>query len=195
MFQRRLIIGFGVALACGIFAAQESRAANQDKPAVADEDILKIFNSEFVEITPGQGKFPKSFQMGSKTGPATEQPQHEVTLKNVFYIAKYEVPQNLYAAVMGSNPSKWKGKRNSTEMMTFEDAQMFCKTATAKMKAAKLIAANEEIRLPSEAEWEYCCRAGATTAYSFGEDATKPGDTENIASILNEFAWHTGNAA
>ena len=50
-------------------------------------------------------------------------------------------------------------------------------------------------RLLTEIEWEYCCRAGTTTAYSFGDTAVKPGDTGNKASVLDEFGWHTGNAA
>lgn len=195
MSQRKFIIGFSLALACCALATVESRGFKDDKPTTAEVDLLKVFNSEFVEITPGEGKFPKSFQMGSKTGPTNEQPQHEVTFKKSFFIAKYEVPQNLYSAVMGSNPSKWKGKRNSTEMMTFAEAAAFCKAATAKLREQKLIDSDEEIRLPTEAEWEYCCRAGTTTAYSFGETATGPDDAESKATILNEFAWHTGNAA
>lgn len=157
--------------------------------------LLQTFRDEFVSITPGQGKFPKSFQMGSNTGPASERPAHEVTFSYSFAIAKYEVPQNLYESVMGLNPSKWKGPRNSVEMMTFAQAQEFCQKITALLREAKLIAADEEIRLPTEAEWEYCCRAGTTTAYSFGDAATKEGDQEPKASILNEYGWHTGNAA
>lgn len=161
----------------------------------AQRKLLQTFHGEFVSITPGQGKFPKSFQMGSEAGPSTEKPVHEVTFGYSFSMAKYEVPQNLYEAVMGINPSKWKGPRNSVEMMTFAQAQEFCQKTTALLRDAKLLAADEEIRLPTEAEWEYCCRAGTQTAYSFGDAATKPGDKEPKASILNEYGWHTGNAA
>lgn len=157
--------------------------------------LLQTFHKEFVAITPGQGKFPKSFRMGSEKGPANERPVHEVTFEHDFQIAKYEVPQNLYEAVMGINPSKWKGPRNSVEMMNFAQAQEFCHKATTLMRDAKLIAADEEIRLPTEAEWEYCCRAGTTTRYSFGDEATKPEDQDPKASILSDYAWHTGNAA
>src|SRR5688572_8409746 len=81
-------------------------------------ELLKIFRGEFVEITPGEGKFPATFAFGDEPqakGPAA------------YSIAKYEVPQNLWLAVMGSNPSKWSGKRigdewtgkrNSVEMLS-----------------------------------------------------------------------------
>lgn len=157
--------------------------------------LLKTFNAEFVEITPGEGKFPAEFQMGSKNGPKSERPVRTVKMSGPFHFAKYEVPQNLYAAVMGKNPSVWGGPRNSCEMMTWREANAFCVRATAMMRQAKLIKNDEEIRLPSEAEWEYCCRAGTTTAYSFGDKATKPGDVDNKASALDPYGWHTGNAA
>lgn len=161
----------------------------------SQRELLQTFHKEFVAITPGQGKFPKSFRMGSDKGPVSERPAHEVTFEHDFQIAKYEVPQNLYEAVMGINPSKWKGPRNSVEMMNFAQAQEFCLNATTLMRDTKLIAADEEIRLPTEAEWEYCCRAGTTTRYSFGDEATKPEDQDPKASILSDYAWHTGNAA
>jgi formylglycine-generating enzyme required for sulfatase activity len=144
--------------------------------------LLKIFHSEFVAITPGEGPFPKSFTMGRRNEAG---PLHEVTLHYTFRIAKYEVPQNLWTAVMGTNPSRWKGSRNSVEMLGFDEAQQFCMRATGLMKTAQLIAANEQIRLPTEAEWEYCCRAGTTSAYSFGDDV----------AALGEYAWSTHNAA
>ena len=138
-------------------------------------ELLKTFRDEFVAISPGEGKFPPALQRGDESVP----------LESSFSIAKYEVPQNLWEAVMGSNPSKWKGKRNSVEMFTYADAQDFCRRATALMRKEQLIKPDEVIRLPTESEWEYCCRAGTTTKYSFGDDVEK----------LNDYAWHTGNAA
>lgn len=157
--------------------------------AVADDDLaplLKAFADEFVPITPGEGKFPASFQMGSKDGPANEQPPHEVTFRHKFAMARYEVPQNLYEAVMGTNPSKWKGPRNSVEMMTWSDANEFCAKVTERLRQAKLIADGEVIRLPTEAEWEYCCRAGTTTRYSFGDEA-QPAGVDSFDVVLTGF--------
>jgi formylglycine-generating enzyme required for sulfatase activity len=80
-------------------------------------------------------------------------------------------------------------------MMTWNEARAFCEKLTAMLIERKLIPADSEIRLPTEAEWEYCCRAGTTTRYSFGDEARQPGDQGNKATRLDEFAWHTGNAA
>jgi formylglycine-generating enzyme required for sulfatase activity len=156
---------------------------------------LQTFVEEFVPITPGRGTFPQSFQMGSANGAKAEQPAHVVTLSRDFSIAKYEVPQNLYEAVMGANPSRWKGPRNSAEMMTWRDALEFCRKITQMLREAKLIGADVEVRLPIEAEWEYCCRAGTMTAYSFGDQARADGDEGNKATLLDPYGWHTGNAA
>jgi formylglycine-generating enzyme required for sulfatase activity len=157
--------------------------------ATADEreltTLLKTFREEFVAITPGDGDFPDSFTMGDEGGPETERPAHKVRLKHRFEIARYEVPQNLWEAVTGQNPSRWKGKRNSVEMLSYEDALVFCQRVTAAMRRAKLIAADEVIRLPTEAEWEYAARAGSTGRYSFGNDPQKLGD----------YGWYHGNAA
>ncbi|MFG0334572.1 MAG: formylglycine-generating enzyme family protein, partial [Maioricimonas sp. JB049] len=100
-------------------------------PLTADDtpgrmQLLETFVQEFVTITPGKGPFPATFTMGSSDGPKSEQPVHDVRLQAAFRIAKYEVPQNLYAAVMGENPSRWKGPRNSAEMMTWQEANEFC---------------------------------------------------------------------
>lgn len=141
--------------------------------------LLKTFREEFIAVTPGEGKFSKTFQMGEGAE------AREVTLKGKFSIAKYEVPQNLWEAVMGNNPSKWKGKRNSVEMLSLAEAQDFCRKATELMRSAKLIEPGQEIRLPTEEEWEYTARAGTKTKYSFGDDAKE----------INDYAWHTGNAA
>lgn len=141
----------------------------------ASADVLKTFRDEFVAIAPGQGKFPAAVKIGDpkdRLGPP-------------FSMSKYEVTQELWEAVMGNNPSKWKGKRNAAEMFTYEDAEHFCRRATVLMRKAKLIESNETIRLPNETEWSYCCRAGTTTKYSFGDDV----------KMLGDYAWFTGNAA
>lgn len=110
-------------------------------------------------------------------------------------MAKYEVPQNLYEQVMSENPSRWKGPRNSVEMLTPGQAEEFCQKATKLLRDRQWITANEVIRLPTETEWEYCCRAGTETRYSFGNEAQAAGDTSPKASLLDRYAWHTGNAA
>ncbi len=162
-------------MAVGVLAAD---------PTPEQLELLKTFRAEFVSITPGEGKFPKSFRMGDKSE-ATSQPVREVTMAGKFQMAKYEIPQNLWEAIMGENPSRWKGKRNSSEMFTWQDSVEFCRRATELMRAAKLIGPQEVIRLPTEAEWEYCARAGTETAYSFGDDEKS----------LGEYGWFTGNAA
>jgi formylglycine-generating enzyme required for sulfatase activity len=187
---------FFALLAAAASVLPVSIGAADDKAQETLRAFLKEFVlSEFVEITPGKGKYPASFTMGSASGPASEQPAHEVTIAGSFHMAKGEVPQHLYAVVMGKNPSKWKGPRNSAEMFSYADAVEFCRKLTVLLRESKLLADNEEIRLPTEAEWEYCCRAGTKTAYSFGDSAVNPGDTENKASRLDEFGWHHGNAA
>jgi formylglycine-generating enzyme required for sulfatase activity len=133
------------------------------------EAILKRFVSEFVLITPGKGKFPARFTMGSSDAKAaaTEKPAHEVFFGYSFSMARYEVTQELYLAIMGENPAEWKGPRNSVEMVDWNEAVAFCQKVTQQLRKRKLIAQDEVVRLPSEAEWEYCCRAGTATPYSF----------------------------
>ncbi len=158
------------------------------------DELLATFRSEFVAIHPGEDGFPSEFTLGGQDVPHAEVGM-PVRFDYSFEMGTYEIPQNLYEAVMGQNPSRWKGPRNSVEMMTWSEAVTFCERVTAMLQERELIEEDQVVRLPSEAEWEYCCRAGTDTAYSFGDEARAPGDEENKASVLDEYGWHTGNAA
>jgi formylglycine-generating enzyme required for sulfatase activity len=154
-------------------------------PTPRKEAILKLFAEEFVVLTPGKGKFPADFVMGSKQdGDKNQQPAHKVTFHRPFAIGKYEVTQELYYVVVGNNPSKWQGPRNSVEMVTWAEARVFCTRVTKELRKRKLIGEDETIRLPTEAEWEYACRAGTATAWSFGDKAEDLGD----------YSWYKKNA-
>lgn len=174
---RRAVIAW--AIWCG--AAQAVAA----EPPSDTLELLSTFRREFVEITPGRGAFPRGFEMGRAGGEPFEAPVHRVKFDDSFAIARYEVPQDLWQAVMGVNPSRWKGPRNAVEMLSCDEAVEFCRKATDQLRAAKLISPRQVVRLPTEAEWEYCARAGMATRYSFGDDAKD----------LNDFGWSTQNAA
>ncbi len=154
-------------------------------PTDTQRKLLGVLRREFIAITPGEGIYPASFEMGRRGGPASESPVRKVKISAPFEVARYEVPQDLWDAVMGFNPSRWKGKRNSVEVLDLADAVRFCRCATILMRSTDLISAKDRIRLPSEAEWEYFARAGSRTLYSFGDDGAKLGD----------YAWFHGNAA
>ncbi|WP_279384944.1 formylglycine-generating enzyme family protein [Methanosarcina barkeri] len=82
-------------------------------------------------------------------------------MKNPFYLGKYPVTQKHWTVVMGSNPSRFKGDNLPVESISWNDVQEFI----ARLNE---IEGTERYCLPSEAEWEYACRAGTTTRYSFG---------------------------
>lgn len=192
-----LIPVLGAALFLGARSVTTASGSPQEPSPkkVAGADVFRLFVDECATIQPGTEPFPQTFQMGGNVDSPLAVPVHEVTMGTAFRMSRYEVTQELYRTVMGVNPSRWKGDRNSVEMVSFLEAQQFCTRLTELLQARKLITAKERVRLPTEAEWEYCCRAGTATPFSFGDSATAEGDQENIASILNDYGWHTGNAA
>ena len=111
------------------------------------------------------------FVMGSpktETGRFPDEFQHTVTLTKGFWISDHEVTQAEYLALMGSNPSHFKGVNLPVENVSWYDAVAYCQKLTERERAAGLIAADLEYRLPTEAEWEYAARAG-TTGARYGE--------------------------
>ena len=112
--------------------------------------------------------------------------QHEVTLTKPFYMGKYEVTQEQYEAVMGNNPSsKTKGAKLPVTDVSWEDCQEFIKKLNASTKGG--------YRLPYEAEFEYACRAGTTTAYSYGDSLTKS-DANIKGESIKEVGSYKPNA-
>ena len=106
---------------------------------------------------------------------------HKVTLTKPFGLGVYEVTQEQYQQVMGTNPSKFKAPQNPVEQVSWNDAVEFCRKLSA-LPAEK--SAGHVYRLPTEAEWEYACRAGTTTKYSFGDSESELGD----------YAWYDKNS-
>jgi formylglycine-generating enzyme required for sulfatase activity len=102
--------------------------------------------------------------------------QHEVALSKPFYVGVTEVTQAQYQAITGTNPSKFNGATNPVDSVSWNDATEFCKKLSEKTR--------QTVRLPTEAEWEYACRAGTATAFSFGD----------ADSALGDYAWYDANS-
>jgi formylglycine-generating enzyme required for sulfatase activity len=120
-----------------------------------------------------------TFTMGSPdTEPARdsdEGPQTQVTLTKGFFLGRYEVTQGEYLAVMGNNPSSFKGDLNRpVESVSWDDAVAYCAALATRERNAGRLPAGCEYRLPTEAQWEYACRAGRTTTFHYG-DALRSG--------------------
>ncbi|MBK8035808.1 MAG: formylglycine-generating enzyme family protein [Verrucomicrobiaceae bacterium] len=133
------------------------------------------------------------FLMGSPASDpadiADERPQTWVTISSGFWMGAHEVTQREYLAVMGSNPSGFTGNLSRpVENVTWANANTYCSTLTTSERTAGRLPAGWGYRLPTEAEWEYCCRAGPrTTIFSHGDDW----DT----TAYGNYAWFSGNAA
>ncbi|MGN0852636.1 MAG: bifunctional serine/threonine-protein kinase/formylglycine-generating enzyme family protein [Kiritimatiellia bacterium] len=130
---------------------------------------------------------PGKFMMGSpvsEAGRFDNEKQHEVKLTRGFWLGKYEVTQRQWKSVMGNNPSRFKGDDRPVENVSWNDCQDFI----GRVRSATGL----DVRLPTEAEWEYACRAGTTTALPSGEDLRIVG--MNNAPALDDIAWYGGNS-
>jgi formylglycine-generating enzyme required for sulfatase activity len=173
-----------IACVAGLGGLAQEKEKKLPDPTPRRAEILKRFAEDFVQLTPGTGKFPAAMMMGSKAA-REELPIHKVTIGYAFAVNKYEVTQELYHVVMGHNPAKWKGLRNSVEVVSWAEANEFCEKATKALREAKLLTDKERIRLPSEAEWEFACRAGTTTAWAHGDSLDE----------LGKYCWYSANSA
>ncbi|KPK83520.1 MAG: hypothetical protein AMJ81_08075 [Phycisphaerae bacterium SM23_33] len=145
-----------------IAAGPCGRQAPRPGSASTQELVLDLGNKirmKLLLIPPGE------FVMGSpedeKGRSDDEGPQHEVTITNPFYMGIYEVTQEQYQQIMGTNPSDHKGPRNPVEGVLWCEAIEFCQKLSQKV--------GKTVRLPAEAEWEYACRAGSRTPFNTGQ--------------------------
>ena len=131
-----------------------------------------------------------SFTMGDRLGEIDERP-HAVCVDS-FYVDKYLVTQREYERVTGENPARWRGSENPVEQTRWSDAVRYCNSRSAleglrpcyDLKTWKCDFEADGYRLPTEAEWEYACRAGTRTRYVFGDEAKK----------LKHYAWTGENS-
>jgi formylglycine-generating enzyme required for sulfatase activity len=116
------------------------------------------------------------FTMGSDSGEENEKPPHRVMITEPFYLQTTEVTQAQWNAVMDRNPSRLKGDNFPVECVSWHEAQEFVSRLSMKEGVT--------YRLPTEAEWEYACRAGLASEFCFGDSVEE----------LGKYAWHAGNS-
>jgi formylglycine-generating enzyme required for sulfatase activity len=125
---------------------------------------------------------PGQFMMGSLSSEpdrGSSEVQHEVVLTRGFFLGETECTQGQWEAVMGGNPSGFKGTERPVERVSWEEAVEYCRKLTAKQRAEGILPSGWEWRLPTETEWEYAARA-ETTGARYGE--------------LDAIGWHGGNS-
>lgn len=148
---------------------------NAEPGEVRELTILKI---KFCWCPPG------SFRMGSSDdapGHLLNETQFDVTFSNGFWMQQTELTQDQYEQLMGSNPAFFKGPQNPIESLTWTEAAEFCRRLSELPPEKK---AGNLFRLPTEAEWEYACRAGSSTEFCYGDDEAGLGD----------YGWYNSNS-
>ena len=161
-------------LLCIMFAAGNSTPVVGQQP----KEITSSIGMKLVRINPGS--FSMGLQVGAP-GRSGGESLHEVTITKSFYLGVFEVTQESYEKVMRYNPSHNKGRQLPVEMISWMDAISFC-NKLSELPEEKI--AGRAYRLPTEAEWEYACRATSGSAFSFGD----------TADLIGDYAWFGENS-
>src|ERR1035437_3505061 len=156
----------------------------QSSSAATGAVVKTKCGSDMVAIPAGQ------FTMGFKSGAIDAKPEHAVKVDG-FFMDQHEIPQEIYEAVTSKNPSRVKSPKNPVEQVTWSAAARFCNARSLQEGLTPCYDTNTwecnfsvtGYRLPTEAEWEYACRAGSTTEYCFGDNEDG----------LAEYAWYGGD--
>ncbi len=158
------------------WAATAADAPKEVKIELGDSIVI-----ELIRVEPGE------FRMGSPPSDDVrgDRPQHRVRITKPFCLAKYEVTQAVWKRIMGENPSTTENKPNNpVENVSWNECQKFIKKLNA-------IVLGGRFRLPTEAEWEYACRAGESTRFSFGDG---PASNQDPSPDFDAHVWSTRNA-
>lgn len=166
-------------LAAGALAAPASTNAPAARPGA--ELILDPGNGVSLRLARiPAGKFLMGCPASEKDSEGHAHPgdesQHEVTISKAFLMGVTEVTQKQYESVMGKNPSQFRGPNHPVDQVAWADAVEFCRRLSAKT--------GRTIRLPTEAEWEYACRAGSKERFCFGD----------TPAALGDYAWYVANS-
>ncbi len=183
MFRQVSTVVLAVFVALGsltLATAQESKEAGGKTKSPSKELTVDLGNGVKLEMVPiPAGEFRMGSPDSDKDAMSDEKPQRRVRITKPFYLGKYLVTQEQWDAVMGSNPSQFKGPKNPVEGVSWDDCQVFLGKLNEKTGGQ-----GGQFVLPSEAQWEYACRAGSTTRYCIGDDSSK----------LDEYAWYGANS-
>jgi sulfatase modifying factor 1 len=174
----------------------ETPPAKTDSSAEGKPFAIPDLSMEMLWVKPG------TFEMGSPSSEKDRQDRetpHAVTLTQGFYLGKHEVTQSQWEKVMGSNPSHFKGGDRPVEKVSWTYVTSFCNKLTASERTAGRLPAGMTYQLPTEAQWEYACRAGTNTTFSFGDSLTSaqanihggPGKTTAVGEYpANGWGFH-----
>ena len=172
-----------------------SQSGGEVQPVLPGEDFSTLLpggvSLNMIWISRG------TFMMGSpedELGAGGDETLHKVTLTRGYWLGKYEVTQAQYEAIMGENPSRFKGADQPVESVSWNDAMEFCEKLTEREQAAGRLLKGYEYTLPTEAQWEYACRAGTMTAFNNGTNIETDDQIYGECPHLDPVGWYWCNS-